>query len=203
MKILITGATGLIGRALCRVLVSEGHQFVVLSRNPAGATKLGAVAAFVWQPEQAAPPAEAFDGVEAVIHLAGENVATRWTVERKRRIRDSRVSGTHNLVAGMQRATTPPRILLSSSAVGFYGDRGDEVLTETSTRGTGFLSDVCAEWEAAANQAQAFGARVVVLRTGVVLSREGGAFENDATSLPIWCGWQIGQWSALVSVDSS
>src|SRR5262245_17440495 len=99
MKILITGATGLIGHALCRVLASAGHQLVVLSRNPARAIGLAATRAFAWQPEQSAPPVEAFDGVEAVLHLAGENVAARWTAEHKRRIRDSRVLGTRNLVA--------------------------------------------------------------------------------------------------------
>jgi uncharacterized protein (TIGR01777 family) len=192
MKILITGATGLIGRALCRVLLSEGHRLVVLSRNPAGATRLAAAGVFAWQPEQAEPPVEAFDGVEAVIHLAGENVAARWTAERKRRIRDSRVSGTRNLVAGMRRATKPPRILLSASAVGFYGDRGAEVLTEASPRGTGFLSEVCEEWEAAARQAQTLGARVVTLRTGVALSREGGALKTMLPAFQFGVGGKLG-----------
>ncbi len=192
MKTLVTGATGLIGGALCRVLAGEGHQLVALSRNPAGATKQVAVAAFAWQPEQSEPPVEAFDGVEAVIHLAGEKVAARWTTERKRRIRDSRVLGTRNLVAGMQRAATPPRILLSSSAVGYYGDCGNEVLTETSPHGTGFLSEVCEQWEAAANEAQTLGARVVTLRTGVVLSREGGALKTMLPVFQLGIGGKLG-----------
>jgi uncharacterized protein len=192
MKILVTGATGLIGRALCRVLASEGHPLVVLSRHPAGAANLAAKNAFAWQPEQAEPPVEAFDGVEAVIHLAGENVAARWTAERKQRIRDSRVLGTRNLVAGMKRAATPPRILLSGSAVGFYGDRGDELLTETSEPGAGFLAAVCAEWEQAANQAQTFGARVVTLRTGVVLSPDGGALKKMLPAFQFGVGGKLG-----------
>jgi uncharacterized protein len=177
MRILLTGATGLIGQALCRALADEGHQLVVLSRNQASATISAAASVFAWQPEQTEPPREAFDGVEAVIHLAGENVAARWTSERKRRIRDSRVLGTRNLVAGMQRTSKPPRILLSASAVGFYGDRGDEVLTESSPPGSGFLPEVCQQWEAEAKQAQSFGARVVTLRTGVVLGSAGGALK--------------------------
>ena len=177
MKVLITGATGLIGQAICRVLASEGHQLVVLSRNAASATKLAAPRVFAWQPEQAEPPVEAFDGVEAVIHLAGENIAGRWTAERKRRIRDSRVLGTQHLVAGMQRAAAPPRVFLSSSAVGFYGQHGAEVITERAPRGSGFLAEVCEQWEAAASRARTFGARVVTLRTGAVLSRAGGALK--------------------------
>lgn len=204
MKILVTGATGLIGRALCRVLADEGHQLVVLSRNPASATKSVATNAFAWQPEHTEPPREAFDGVEAVIHLAGENVAARWTSERKRRIRDSRVLGTRNLVAGMQRAAAPPRILLSASAVGFYGDRGDEVLTENSPPGSGFLPEVCQEWEAAAKQAAGLGARVVTLRTGVVLSCAGGALKTMLPAFQFGVGGRLASgrhWFPWIHLD--
>lgn len=186
MKILITGATGLIGTALSQALTADGHHLVVLTRNPARATLSARATAYAWQPEREPPPLAAFEDVTAVIHLAGENVAVRWTAERKRRIRDSRVLGTRNLVLGMQQCPMPPSIFIAGSAVGLYGDRGDEQLTEQAAPGQGFLVDVCREWEAESEQAQAFGARTVALRTGVVLSRAGGALK---TMLPAFqCG---------------
>jgi uncharacterized protein (TIGR01777 family) len=133
---------------------------------------------FAWRPLDELPPAEALAGVEAVVHLAGENVAGRWTPERKRRIHDSRVLGTRNLIAGLRQCGAPPRVVISASAVGVYGNRGDEILTEHARPGQGFLADVCRAWEAEARQAEAFGARVVLLRTGVVLSTQGGALKT-------------------------
>ena len=157
MKILITGATGLIGRSLCRSLINEGHQVVALSRHtlraPAAVDLAGAIT-FQWEPTAEPPAAEVWEGVEAVIHLAGEPVATRWTEEQKRRIRDSRVKGTQNLVAGMRAAPRPPKVFVSASAVGFYGDRGDEILNESSKPGAGFLSELCLDWEAEAARAR-------------------------------------------------
>lgn len=197
MKILITGATGLIGKALSEVLVAEGHQIVVLTRNPARATGIAGAVAYAWQPEQERPPVAAFDGVTAVIHLAGENVAARWTPEHKRRIRDSRVLGTRNLVQGMRQSPTPPSIFISSSAVGLYGNRGDEQLTEQAAPGTGFLVDVCREWETEIEQAQLFGARTVALRTGVVLSRAGGALKTMLPAFQFGVAGKLGdgrQW---------
>jgi len=205
MKILITGATGLIGRAVCQLLVNEGHQVVVLSRRQASVISLTGVSAFRWEPETELPPAQAWESVGAVIHLAGESVAsTRWTDERKRRIRDSRVKGTRNLVAGMRKSSAPPKILVSGSAVGFYGDRGDEILGESSDPGSGFLSEVCLEWEAEAARARELGVRVAFVRTGVVLSPSGGALEKMLLPFKLGLGGRLGggkQWFPWIHIE--
>jgi hypothetical protein len=204
MKILITGATGLIGKAITQSLVRDGHQVVVLSRRPASTINSTGVTAFRWEPEYEFPPAEAWEGVEAVIHLAGEPVAGRWTTERKRRIRDSRVIGTRNLVAGMKESVTPPGVLIASSAVGFYGDRGDEILNESSGPGRGFLSEVCLEWEAENARAQEVGIRVAQARIGVVLSPTGGALEKMLPPFRLCLGGRLGsgrQWFPWIHVD--
>jgi len=205
MKILITGATGLIGRAVCQSLVNEDSQVVVLSRGQPAAIGLTGVSAFRWEPEAESPPAQAWEGVEAVIHLAGEPVAAaRWTDEQKRRIRDSRVKGTRNLVAGMRVASSRPKIFISGSAVGFYGDRGDEILNESSNPGSGFLSDVCVEWEAEAARARELGVRVAFVRTGVALSPSGGALEKMLTPFKLGLGGRLGggrQWFPWIHID--
>ncbi|MGE0126761.1 MAG: TIGR01777 family oxidoreductase [Blastocatellales bacterium] len=205
MKILITGATGLIGKAVCKLLTDEGHQLVVLSRRPQAAMGLTGVSAFRWEPEYELPPAQAWEGVDAVIHLAGEPVAAaRWTEEQKRRIRDSRVVGTQFLVAGMIEARTPPKVFVSGSAVGFYGARGDEILNESSLPGSGFLSEVCLEWEAEAARARELGVRVALVRTGVVLSPTGGALEKMLTPFKLGLGGRLGsgrQWFPWVHID--
>jgi uncharacterized protein len=203
MKVLITGATGLIGKALRKALLAEGHEIVVLTRNPARATDLAGTKAFAWQPEQERPPTEAFEGITAVIHLAGENVAARWTPEHKRRIHDSRVLGTRNLVLEMRQSPKPPAILISSSAVGFYGDRGDAQLTEQAAPGTGFLVDVCRSWEAEIGQAQTFGVHTVALRTGVVLSRAGGALKTMLPAFQFGVAGKLGtgrQWFPWIHI---
>lgn len=205
MRILITGVTGLIGRAVCQLLVNEDSQVVVLSRRQPAAIGLTGVSAFRWEPEAESPPAQAWEGVEAVIHLAGEPVAAaRWTEEQKRRIRDSRVKGTRNLVAGMRVAPSRPRILISASAVGFYGDRGDEILNESSDPGSGFLSDVCLDWEVEAALARELGARVALVRTGVALSPSGGALEKMLTPFKLALGGRLGsgrQWFPWIHIE--
>jgi len=163
----ITGASGLIGRPLVEALRARGDDVTILSRDPErGVT---------WDPLTEPAPAEALDGRDAVVHLAGENVAQRWTESAKRSIRQSRVIGTQALVEGLRSADPRPGVLVSASAVGYYGDRGDEVLDETSEPGTQWLAGVCVDWEAAAREAADLGMRVCSLRTGVVLSRDGGA----------------------------
>ncbi len=204
MKILITGATGLIGRSLCQSLGNEGRQVVVLSRRPSAAIGLAGVSAFRWEPAAESPPEEAWEGVEAVIHLAGEPVAARWTEEQKRRIRDSRVKASRNLVAGMRETPRPPKVLVSASAVGFYGDRGDEILNESSDPGSGFLSEVCRDWEAEAARARELGVRVAFVRIGVALSASGGALEKMLLPFKVGLGGRLGsgrQWFPWIHIE--
>jgi hypothetical protein len=204
MKVLVTGATGLIGRSICQLLVEEGNQIVVLSRRPESARSDAIVTAFRWEPESELPPDAAWEGVEAVIHLAGEPVADRWTSEKKRRIRESRVTGTRNLVDGMKGSASRPKALIAASAVGYYGDRGDEVLNENSGPGRGFLSDVCVEWEGEAARARELGVRVVSVRSGVVLSPSGGALEKMLTPFKLGLGGRLGsgrQWFPWIHID--
>jgi len=163
----ITGASGLIGRPLVEALRSRGDEVTILSRDPErGVT---------WDPLSEPAPPEALSGRDVVVHLAGENVAQRWTDSAKRSIRQSRVIGTQALIEGLRSADPRPGVLVSASAVGYYGDRGDEVLDEESDPGTDWLAGVCVDWEAAAAEAASLGMRVCSLRTGVVLSRDGGA----------------------------
>ena len=205
MKILITGATGLIGRSVCRSLINEGHQVAVLSRRPPSAVGLAGVVAFRWEPVAESPPAAGWEGVEAVIHLAGEPLAdARWTDEQKRRISDSRVKGSRNLVAGMRATPRPPKVLVSASAVGFYGDRGDEILDESSSPSSGFLSEVCLDWEAEATRARELGVRVALVRTGVALSPSGGALEKMLLPFKLGLGGRLGggrQWFPWIHIE--
>jgi uncharacterized protein (TIGR01777 family) len=180
-RVTVSGATGLIGPALIAALQDRGAQVSVLSRDPARAAKRLAgegrapVEAFAWDLMGEAAPVAALEGRDAVVHLAGENVAQRWSTEAKRAIRESRVTGTRNLLAGLERAGERPRTLVSSSAIGYYGAHGEEPLDEEAPPGENFLASVCAEWEAESEKASALGARVVLVRTGVVLDKGGGA----------------------------
>jgi uncharacterized protein (TIGR01777 family) len=152
-----------------------------------------------------APPAAGWEGVEAVIHLAGEPVAAaRWTEEQKRRIRDSRVKSSQNLVAGMRATPRPPKVLVSASATGFYGDRGDEILNESSDPGSGFLSEVCLDWEAEAARSRELGVRVVFVRTGVALSPSGGALKKMLPPFKLGLGGRLGagrQWFPWIHIE--
>jgi uncharacterized protein len=193
MKILVTGATGLIGRRLCQILTGDGHTVVALSRSPQRTKDLAVRELHKWDPQAGAPPEQALDGVDAVVHLAGEPIAAhRWSDEQKKRIRDSRILSTRHLVNALRSAATKPRVLVSSSAVGFYGDRGDELLIESSPAGTGFMSEVCASWEQEADRAKLFGVRVVEVRTGVVLSEEGGALKKMLPPFKLGVGGPLG-----------
>jgi uncharacterized protein (TIGR01777 family) len=168
MRVTVTGGGGLIGTSVVAALRARGDEVTVLSRSGSGAT-VG------WDPLAGPAPAAALDGRDGVIHLAGEPIAQRWSPAVREAIRASRTSGTANLVAGIEAAPQRPRVLVSASAVGFYGDRGDERLTEDSAPGDGFVAEVCVAWEQAALAARELGLRVCVLRTGVVLDRHGGA----------------------------
>jgi uncharacterized protein (TIGR01777 family) len=179
MRILITGATGRIGNLLVRELLARGDEVTVLSRAPEKArSALPGVDAVAWDPEREPAPAEALAGRDGVLHLAGEDVAQRWTEDAKRRIRASRELGTRNLVAGLEAVDPRPRVLVASSAVGYYGPHGDERVDETTPPGDDFLATVCVAWEREAARAAELGLRVVHVRTGVVLDREGGALSK-------------------------
>jgi uncharacterized protein (TIGR01777 family) len=175
MRITVTGATGLIGRRLVQALKARGDEVTVLSRDPRRAAATLGVRAETWQPLAGPAPAAALSGRDGVVHLAGENVAQRWSDEARRRIRASREAGTRHLVAGLAAADPRPATLVSASAVGYYGDRGAEVLEESAPPGEGFLAEVCVAWEREADAAAAHGLRVVKIRTGVVLDAHGGA----------------------------
>lgn len=175
MRILVTGATGLLGTQLVGTLVQQGFEITVVSRDVQKSAKHFSVPvkAVAWNAPYDPLPPEALEGVSGIINLMGENIAgRRWTAEQKKRILDSRAVGTRQIAEALHLAGTKVGFFIGASAVGFYGDRGDEVITEESKRGEGFLSDVCRDWEIASHEVPA--ARSVIFRLGVVLSREGG-----------------------------
>jgi hypothetical protein len=202
MRALITGATGFVGRALLQQI----EEPIVLSRDAGQARDaLGDVEAYTWDPSSGTPPAESFRGVEAVFHLAGESVGQgRWTAKKKRRIHDSRSVGTANLVRGLDSLAQRPAVLVSASAIGYYGPRGDEILDETAPPGGDFLSRVCLDWEQAAYAARASGVRVVHPRIGIVLGRGGGALAKMLTPFKFGLGGRLAsgrQWMSWVHLD--
>jgi uncharacterized protein (TIGR01777 family) len=178
MKVTVTGATGLIGRGLVRALRARGDDVTALSRSPERAREELRVPVHAWRPLDEPAPAAALEGRDAVVHLAGENVAQRWTDASRRAIRDTRETGTRNLVAGLRAARPGPDVLVSASAVGYYGRHGDEVVDEATPPGQDFLAGVCVAWEREAAAAADLGLRVVSVRTGVVLDQDGGALKK-------------------------
>jgi len=204
MKIIVTGSTGLIGSALVASLSARGDEVTRLVRRPTGAEGAREV---LWNPERGELDTASLEGHEAAVHLAGEPVAEgRWTDEKKRRIRESRTKGTTLLAATLARLAAPPRVLLLASAIGYYGNRGAEILTETSANGEDFLAGVCRDWESATEAARATGIRVVKLRIGVVLSGKGGALTKMLPPFKLGAGGKIGSgtqymsWIALADV---
>jgi uncharacterized protein (TIGR01777 family) len=194
LKVAMTGATGTIGRALVRALLDRGDRVAVLSRNPErAADALGtAVEAHAWSnPESEPAPAAALGDADAVVHLAGEPVDQRWNDEAKKKIRESRELGTRNLVAGMKDAGPRLRTLISASASGYYGPRGDEKVDESEPAGDDFPADVVVRWEREAQKAEEHGIRVAMLRTGIVLSPEGGALGRMLTPFKLGVGGPI------------
>jgi uncharacterized protein (TIGR01777 family) len=195
VRVVVTGGTGFIGEALCRTLIAAGHTPVVLTRNPAGAARrLGSAAeAQAWDPSRPGPWQQAVDGADAVIHLAGEPIAERrWSPEQKARIRESRVVGTRLVVEAIQQAASRPRALISSSASGYYGPRGDQPVSEADGPGSDFLAQVCQAWEQEARAAEAFGTRVALVRNGVVLGRGGGALPRLLPPFRLFVGGPLG-----------
>jgi len=205
MKILVTGATGFIGRHLLPVLKEAGHEIVVLTRNADQAvTRLPVVCRIVaWDPASLEPPPEAFEGVEAVVNLAGENIATRWTDSKKAELERSRILSTHHLVQTFKIMANPPKVLVSVSGVGFYGHQRSAELDESAPSGTGYLADLCRRWEAEALEAQTLGTRTVVLRTAMVLGTDGGAMQYMLPAFRMGLGGRVGngrQWMTWIHI---
>ena len=200
MKVLVSGASGFIGSALVPVLESAGHQIIRLVRSTPASRD-----AIQWDPFSGRLDVAALAGIDAVIHLAGENIgAGRWTAARKARIKDSRIKGTKLLAETLATMNPPPKVLVMTSAVGFYGDRGDEIVDEKSAPGKGFLTEVCQAWEAAAKSASEKDIRIVQLRLGVVLSPKGGALKKMLLPFRLGVGGVIGggrQYMSWVALD--
>lgn len=199
MKVAITGSSGLIGSALRGALTAAGHDAVPLVRREA---EPGEIA---WDPAAGTIDAAALEGVDAIVNLAGAGIGDeRWTPERKRLILESRTTSTALLARTIAELDRKPSVLLSGSAIGFYGDRGDEVLTEESDPGEGFLSDICTAWEAAAQPAVDAGIRTAFLRTGIVQAKEGGALAKTLLPFKLGIGGRLGsgqQWWSWISID--
>lgn len=191
-KITITGATGLIGSALVSALRERGDEVTVLSRSPERAAERLGVATAAWDPLAGPAPAPALEGRDAVVHLAGEPVAQRWSAKAKQAILASRETGTRNLVAGIAAVQHGrPQVLVSSSAVGYYGKHGDERVPEQTPAGDDFLADVCVRWEREAGKAAELGVRVVHVRTGVVLDKSGGALKTMLPPFKLGAGGPV------------
>lgn len=200
MRVVVSGASGLIGSALLPALRAAGHRPIALVRRPPRAED-----EIEWDPAASKLAPDALDGADAVVHLAGAGIGDhRWTAEYKRELLDSRTLSTALLADTIARAATGPRVLLSGSAIGYYGPRGDETLDESSPAGTDFLADVCRQWEDACQPARDAGARVVNLRTGIVLSAKGGALKKMLPLFRLGAGGRFGngrQWQSWISID--
>jgi len=207
MKVLLTGATGFVGTRVIKALHKRGHTSVVLTQDSRrAAVRLPhSTQIYSWDPKKRIFPEKALRDVQAVIHLAGENIADgRWTTSKKDRIRDSRIEPTRILVEALERSRVRPEVLVSASAIGIYGDRGDEILKENSEKGTGFLAEVCHHWEHEVSKACDLGVRSVMLRIGVVLGHGGGAIKKMLPPFRMALGGNLGngrQWMSWIHVD--
>ncbi|HVO31266.1 MAG TPA: NAD-dependent epimerase/dehydratase family protein, partial [bacterium] len=194
MIVVVAGATGFIGAPLVAALKSKGHEVRVLARSPEKAkAALGVTAAFPWSGAGGEPPLEALAAADAVVNLAGESIAGgRWTAKRKALLRGSRIDATRNLVRAIGKATPRPRVLINGSAIGYYGDRPDGDLDENAAPGHDFLADLCREWEIAAQNVESLGVRLVTLRTGLVLGKNGGALDKMLLPFKLGAGGKLG-----------
>jgi uncharacterized protein (TIGR01777 family) len=204
MRVLVTGASGMIGSALCDALLARGDEVVGLSRDPEKARQSNpTVHWFAWQATLERPPAEAFEGVEGIVNLIGEPINQRWNEESKRRIIESRRASTHNLVQAIGALQDRPGVLVSQSAIGYYGDRGEALVDESTGPGSDFAAEVCVEWEKAAHEADDL-LRVVVVRTGLLLDPGGGLLKQLLTPFKLGVGGPIGggdQYMSWIHID--
>jgi uncharacterized protein len=205
VRVLVTGASGLIGSALCEALLVRGDEVVGLSRDPERSRSASPkVRWHPWEPTLERPPAAAFDGVDGVVNLVGERIDQRWTEGAKRRIMETRRTGTHNLVQAIAALERRPRVLVSQSAVGYYGDRGDAILDESSGPGESFDSQVVQAWERAAREVEASGMRLAILRTGQVLDPGGGMLGELLTPFKLGLGGPLAggrQYLSWIHID--
>lgn len=194
MRVIITGGTGLIGQALSKSLTNDGHEVIVLSRNPKPTSaSVTGVQQVKWDAATTAGWGDLAGGAEAIVNLAGEGIADgRWSEERKRRIYASRVNAGKAVMEAIRAATTKPKTLIQSSAVGYYGPRGNEILTEAASPGSDFLAQVCFDWEASTAAAEGLGVRRAVIRSGIVLSNQGGAWPRIVLPFKLFAGGPIG-----------
>src|SRR5262245_54661236 len=200
MRVLVSGSHGLVGSALTRSLKNDGHEVVSLVRKA-----IASSSAIEWHPNQGKINAQELEGFDGVVHLAGESIASgRWSDEKKRAIRESRTKGTRLLSEALAQLSRPPAVFISASAIGYYGDRGDELLKEDSPAGEGFLADVCVEWENATKPASEKKIRTVNTRFGVILDKEGGALAKMLTPFRMGIGGRVGdgkQWMSWITLD--
>ena len=200
MKVLVTGSHGLVGTALVESLTAKNHQTARLVRSSSPSTT-----DITWNPDTGTIDKEKLEGFDVIFHLAGESIASgRWTNEKKRKIRESRVKGTQLLAKTLAQLSRRPSTLISASAIGYYGNRGDELLTEKSRAGNEFLSDVCVEWESATAPASEARIRVVLARFGIILDKNGGALAKMLTPFRMGIGGRVGdgkQWMSWIALD--
>lgn len=205
MRVLITGATGAIGSALADSLLARGDEVVGLTRDPAKARpKNPTVSWHAWQAATERPPAEALENVDAVVNLIGEEINQRLTDDAKRRIRESRITASHNLLQGLEAADSSPKVFVGASAIGFYGDRGEAMLDEESEPGEGFMADIPVEWEAGQKEAERLGMRLVLIRTGLVLAPDSGLLKQLLPPFKMGVGGPLGsgdQYMSWIHID--
>ncbi len=205
-SLLVTGASGFIGSGLCTMAAEKGHDVVALSREPDTAAALlpHVKRVEVWRPDTELVPSSALSDINAVVHLAGETIGERWNPEKKRRIRESRTESTNRLVESLSKVETKPEVLVCASAIGYYGDSGEEEFTEDSPPGNDFLAEVCQDWESEARNAEAMGVRVVRIRLGHVFGKDGGLLGKMLPPFYMGLGGRLGsgtQWMSWIHID--